>query len=100
MSVVMFLDLPGVTTDQYDRLNEEMGTTRPEDEPDALLFHGCGKTDEGLVIFDIWRSREELDDFLNNRLGPAVARLGFPQVPPRFGELHYQVGPRQPAAAS
>jgi hypothetical protein len=71
-----------------------MGTTRPEDEPDGLLFHGCGEMDGGLVIFDVWRSKEELDDFLNNILGPAAAELRLPQVTPRFGQLHYQVGPR------
>ena len=98
MSVVMFLELPGVTTQQYDRLNQEMGVNGPEDEPDGLLFHGCGKTDEGLVIFDIWRSREDLDDFLNNRLGPAAGRLGLPQVTPRFGDLHYQFGRREIAS--
>jgi hypothetical protein len=100
MSVVMFMELPGVTTQQYDRLNQEMGIVRPEEEPDGLLFHGCGKTDEGLVIFDIWRSREDIDDFLNNKLGPAAARLGLPQVTPRFGDLYYQFGRREIASTA
>jgi hypothetical protein len=100
MSVVMFMELPGVTTQQYDRLNQEMGIVRPEEEPDGLLFHGCGKTDEGLVIFDIWRSRDDIDDFLNNKLGPAAARLGLPQVMPRFGDLYYQFGRREIASTA
>jgi hypothetical protein len=95
MAVVMFLELPGVTTEQYDRLNEEMGTTRPEDEPEGLLFHVCAATDDGLLICDIWRSQEELDDFAANMLGPAAAKLGLPQgPPPRIASHHYQVGPR------
>lgn len=94
MSVVMFLDLPGATTEQYDRLNEAMGTTRPEDEPEALLSHICATTGEGLLICDVWRSQEELNDFLANLLGPAAAKLGLPQATPRFAELHHQVNPR------
>lgn len=94
MSVTMFLDLPGATTEQYDRLNEEMGTTRPEDEPEGLVSHACATTDDGLLIFDVWRSQEELSDFLANKLGPAAAKLGLPEAAPRFGQLHHQVLPR------
>ena len=95
MSVVMFLDLPGVTTEQYDRLNEAMGITGPEDEPDGLISHVCATTDQGLLICDVWRSQEELEDFQRNRLGPAAAQLGLPQGPmPRLGTLHYQLGTR------
>jgi hypothetical protein len=96
MAVAMFLDLPGVTTGQYDQLNERMGTTKPENEPEGLLFHVCAKTASGgVLICDIWRSQGELDDFLANMLTPAAVALGLPQGgPPRFGEVHYQVNPR------
>lgn len=94
MSVVMYIDLPGVTTDQYDALNDAMGIASAEDEPDTLLYHGCAKTDDGLVVFDVWRSQEDINDFLANRLGPAAAKLGLPQVTPRCGELYNQIGPR------
>jgi hypothetical protein len=97
MPIVMFLELPGVTTEQYDSLNEAMGTTRPEDEPDALLFHVCATAADGLLICDIWQSQAELDDFVANRLGPAAAQLRLPPAPPpRLADLHYQVGPREP----
>ena len=81
---------------QYDQLNEQMGTTQPENEPEGLVFHVCAKTATGgLLICDVWRSQEEVDDFLANMLGPAAATLGLPPGdPPRFGEVHYQVKPR------
>jgi hypothetical protein len=95
MSVAMFLDLPGATTEQYDQLNKEMGTTRPEDEPEGLVSHLCATTGDGLLIVDVWRSQEELDDFLTNKLGPAAAKLGLPEAaPPRFAQVHHQVFPR------
>ena len=94
MSVAMFLDLPGATTEQYDRLNDELGTTRPEDEPEGLVSHVCASTGDGLLIFDVWRSQEELNDFLANKLGPTAAKLHLPEATPRFAQLHYQVFPR------
>lgn len=94
MTVTMFLELPGVTTEQYDRLNEAMGVHGPEDEPDALISHVCAAVDGGLMIFDVWRSQEDLDDFLQNRVGPAAQKLGVAAAPPRFGTLHYQLGTR------
>ena len=95
MAIVMFLELPGVTTQQYDQLNEVMGTTRPEDEPEGLISHVCGTTFDGLLICDVWESQEAFNDFETNMLGPAAAKLGLPQGPaPRFAQLHYEVRPR------
>lgn len=71
----MFLDLPGATTEQYDRLNEAMRATRPEDEPDGLIHHVWASTGDGLLVADVWRSREELDDFLSNKLARQLLRL-------------------------
>jgi len=95
MTVAMFLELPGATTEQYDKLNEAMGTTRPEDEPEGLVHHVCASTGDGLLIADVWRSREELDDFLANKLGPAAASLGLPEAAPTIAPVHYQVLPRK-----
>ncbi|HMK98598.1 MAG TPA: hypothetical protein VK428_00265 [Acidimicrobiales bacterium] len=93
-AIVMFLELPGVSTQQYDQLNEAMGTTRPEDEPEGLISHVCATTGDGLLICDIWRSQEDLDEFQANLLGPAAAKLGLPQgPPPRIAQLHYEVRP-------
>ena len=95
MTIVMFLELPGVTTEQYDQLNEAMGVKGPEDEPDGLISHVCAATEDGLLICDVWRSQEELDDFVANMLSPAASKLGIPEGPaPRMGRLHYEVRPR------
>jgi hypothetical protein len=95
MAIVMFLELPGVTTEQYDQLNEAMGITGPEDEHEGLISHVCATTGGGLLICDVWRSQEDLDDFQANTLGPAAAKLGVPQgPPPRIAQLHHEVRPR------
>jgi hypothetical protein len=94
MAVTMFLELPGASTEQYDQINEAMGVHGPEDEPDALISHVCAVVDGGLMIFDVWRSQEDLDDFLENRVGPAAQHVGVEARPPRFGSVHYQLGTR------
>jgi hypothetical protein len=94
MAVTMFLEIPGATTEQYDQLNEAMGIHGPDDEPDGLISHVCATADGGLMIFDVWRSQEDLNDFLQNRVGPTAQSLGLPASDPRFGTLHYQLGTR------
>lgn len=94
MAVAMFFEFPGATTEQYDRLNEAMGIHGPEDEPDGLISHVCAAVDGGLMIFDVWRSQEDLDDFLQNRVGPAAQQLGVAAGQPTFGSVHNQLGTR------
>jgi hypothetical protein len=90
MPVVMLMELPGVTTAQYDEINKLMGVNGPEDEPAGLISHVCAKTDEGLLICDVWRSQAELDDFSASQVGPAAEKVGAVPKPPRLAELHYQ----------
>jgi hypothetical protein len=94
MSIVMFLEVPGATTDQYDRVNEIMGIHGPEDEPEGLLSHVCAANDDGLLICDVWRSQQELDDFIQSRVAPAMKEVGAHPSPPRLAELHNQLGSR------
>jgi hypothetical protein len=88
MSIVMVMELPGVTTDQYDELNRLMGINGPGDEPAGLISHVCAKTDEGLLIVDVWRSQADFDDFATNRIGPAAEKVGAAPTAPRKAELH------------
>jgi hypothetical protein len=90
MPVVMFMEVPGATTEQYDEINRIMGVKGPEDEPAGLLSHVCAKTDTGLLICDVWRSQADLDDFAANQIGPAAQQVGAQPNPPQIGELHYQ----------
>ena len=90
MSVVMFMEIPGATTEQYDEINRIMGINGPQDEPAGLISHVCAKTDDGLLICDVWRSQADLDDFAANRVGPAAEKVGARPALPRLGELHSQ----------
>lgn len=90
MSVVIVMELPGATTEQYDEISKLMGINGPEDEPAGLISHVCAKTDDGLLICDVWHSQADLDDFSANLVGPAAEKVGVVPAQPRLGELHYQ----------
>ena len=67
MAVLMMLELPGATPEQYDRANEILGIAGDEDAPDGLISHAAGLTDDGMVIVDVWDSAESLEGFFEER---------------------------------
>ena len=56
MAIVMVLEVPGASTEQYDQVNEAIGVYSSADAPDGLISHVCAVTDKGLVICDVWSS--------------------------------------------
>jgi hypothetical protein len=89
MSVLMFMEVPGATTAQYDRVNEIMGIHGDDDEPDALLHHVAAADADGLVVVDVWESEEALGKFFDERLGAALAQAGIePGGKPRILPVH------------
>jgi hypothetical protein len=88
MAVLMTIEVPGGTTAMYDRANQIMGITGPDDAPDGLISHTCGTTDDGILVADVWDSLASLDDFARNRLGPAMEQAGMPEATPETSPVH------------
>ena len=88
MAVQMIIEVPGMTLEQYERLNELMTIHGDEDEPDGLISHVAGSTGDGVLVADVWESQEQLDRFYAERLGPALAEAGVPEVPPQLLPVH------------
>ncbi|HEY0388678.1 MAG TPA: hypothetical protein VGC71_09570 [Gaiellales bacterium] len=89
MAVLMILEWQGVTTDDYDRVNEAMGITGDDDAPDGLIQHVSAVSDDGdVLIADVWESEEQLGRFVESRLGPAIGQLGLPESEPRIMPVH------------
>ena len=100
MAVLMMLELPGATPEQYDRANEILGIAGDEDAPDGLISHAAGLTDEGMVIVDVWDSAESLERFFEGRgvadaMKQAGAELGEPRVLPVHSQ--FEGGGSEPA---
>jgi hypothetical protein len=75
------------TKEQYDAVNSQMDIEA--NPPDGLIFHAAGPIEDGLGVIDFWESRGKFDEFLANRLGPAIEELGdrAPQGPPDIKEF-------------
>jgi hypothetical protein len=91
MAVLMMLELPGATPEQYDRANEILGIAGDEDAPDGLISHAAGLTDEGMVIVDVWDSAESLERFFEERsVADAMKQAGAEPGEPRVLPVHNQ----------
>jgi hypothetical protein len=89
MALLMEMDFPGVTAEQYDEVDKRAGT-RAAQPPDGLLFHSAIVTSAGLHVVDLWESREKLDAFMERML-PITKESGFPdpKAPPELTEVHH-----------
>ncbi|MDX2561723.1 hypothetical protein PV371_18935 [Streptomyces sp. TX20-6-3] len=77
MAIFVHAVLPGVTTDQYDALNAKLQAT--PDIFDGCVSHACTATDDGLEIFDVWETEQQMNTF-GERMMPIAAAEGFPAV--------------------
>jgi hypothetical protein len=99
VAVLMIMEADGVTTEDYDRLNDLVGVHGDEDAPDGLIQHAAGVDENGrFVVVDLWESEAKLEAFFE-RLGPAMQEVGMPQVEPRIIPAHnHQRGTSSEAA--
>jgi len=85
MAVGLVLKFEGVTQKEYDavgaalNINQEAGTG---DWPAGLISHSAGPTDDGgLVVSELWESREAQGTFMQERLGAALTVGGIRTTP-------------------
>ena len=89
MATGMLMEMDTMTDRQYDRVNEVLDIRN--DPPKGLIFHTAGPTNAGgWRVFDIWESKELFDQFLNQRLQPALNQVGVTGRPTRqeFFPIH------------
>ena len=83
MSDVLIFEFSGVTADQYNAVNVNLGIdpeTGAGDWPDGLHSHtGAIGANGNLVVFEVWESKEAHEEFMNSRLGPAIGKAGVPE---------------------
>lgn len=88
MSILMIVELSGVTPATYESINESMGIHGDDDASEGLISHLACTTDEGMLIMDVWESKDAFDSFVAERLGPALAAAGVQEVEPRVLDVH------------
>jgi hypothetical protein len=92
MPVAIVMEFEGATLDQYDQVIEKMGLEPGGDTPPGALFHWVTETDDGILVTDVWETREQFDAFADAQIGPFSEEVGIPN-PPRstFHEVHNHV---------
>lgn len=88
MAVLMMLEVPGATIEQYEATARALGHREADfDLPAGLISHTAGPTEDGILIVDVWESPEKLERFLGE-LGPVAAENGISGVEPRILPVH------------
>jgi len=95
MAVAFEMRFEGATLEQYDRVMELMERDgSPMDvAPDGLIFHWVAKTDDGIVVLDVWESDEKFNAFAEEQIGPFTQQAGItaPPVVTRYA-VHKTLG--------
>ena len=79
MAVVAHVILRGVSPDQYDQVRAEVGWL--ERPPDGGISHVAWWEGADNHNIDAWESEAAFDAFGQDRLGPAMAKLGIEVAP-------------------
>jgi hypothetical protein len=89
MPVAIDIRFRGVTLDEYDQSVAKMGLTPRGKHVPGCLFHWVTATDDGFRVIDVWETREQFDQFVDDRIAPTMAELGYPNPPEmEFSEVH------------
>ena len=77
-------DVPGATLEQYDEVDQKVGSDRPE----GAHLHLAGMTDGGLKVIEVWDSEEHIDRFMEEGLGEALEEAQVPEPNVTQFEVH------------
>jgi heme-degrading monooxygenase HmoA len=91
VAIMMMFEAKGADEARYDATNEHLGIAGDDDAPDGLVSHVAGLTDDGLLIVDVWESKEKLEAFVHERLEPALAAAGIEGDEPTILPVHAMI---------
>lgn len=87
MAILVMFEAKGAGKAEYDATNDALGMAG-DDAPDGLITHAAGLTDEGVLVVDVWESKEKLEAFFNERLHAALDAAGIPIGDPTVLPVH------------
>ncbi|MCX4554934.1 hypothetical protein [Streptomyces umbrinus] len=88
MAIVVVLEMPGMTQDQYEQSAEKVSgrpgpVKSPADWPvSGLISHTAAPTSDGWLVVDVWESEEAFQQF-GETLIPILRELGLADVQPQ-----------------
>ncbi len=84
MALLMTVDVPGMTQDQYEGL--VFPVTDDVRQAPGFVLHVGYPTDGGWAVAEVWDSRETFDKWYEERVRPALGPGANPNL--QFRELH------------
>jgi hypothetical protein len=88
MAVAVILEFDDATIDQYNQVVGKMGFEPGGPGAPGGLFHWATETDNGFRVTDVWETREQFDQFAEEKIGPYSQEVGLPQPEITFFEVH------------
>ena len=79
MAVMIQFEWPGLTKEQFEQARQLIGWER--DPAKGSIVQAQGWDGEVFFAQDLWESREDWDNFLRDRITPAIQQLNFPGQP-------------------
>jgi hypothetical protein len=79
MATVMLMHWPEVTVSQYEQTRKEVGWET--NVPKGAKFHVAWFAADGFHVLDIWDSEQDFQRFTEERLMPAVKKIGIQGEP-------------------
>lgn len=80
-------DMPGLTSEQYEKVWEDLRGAGQEN-PKGLLHHMGAATENGWMVVDVWESEDRFREF-GKTLKPILASNGIPDMEPKILPIHY-----------
>jgi hypothetical protein len=80
VAIGQILKFSGAGIEKYDAVQAELGWKDGAGEPEGLIAHAAGSTDDGFCVIEWWRSASDWDTFFAQRLRPAFEKVG--DIPP------------------
>lgn len=78
MAVAVQIDFKDATLDQYDQVIQKMGFTPGGKGAPGGLFHWVTQTADGIRVTDVWETREQFEQFAQEKIGPITQEVGAP----------------------
>jgi hypothetical protein len=82
MSVLITVEIPGMSLENYDAVMKETGLSKKNAKwPKGIESHLASKSADGLLVVDTWKSEGDFKKFSEKTLGPTLGKLGISAQP-------------------
>jgi hypothetical protein len=79
MAVIAHVVIPGISSDQYDKVREVVGWL--DSPPTGGISHVTWWDGDDCHNVDAWESETDFNNFAEQRLGPGMAQVGVAVTP-------------------